>query len=72
MIQIMWMLNFSGSNNIVNRNRKSEHISNMENCVRIILIWSEYNYEIRQSNGISFSPHPQGVRSERNGFSHGL
>ena len=29
------------SKNIFYRNRESEHISNLEDCVRIILTWSE-------------------------------
>ncbi len=28
--------------NNINRNGKSEHISNLEDCVRIILTWSEW------------------------------
>ena len=42
--------------NILNRNDKSEHITNLDNVVRIIITWSEWNYRIPRNqnnrNGI--------------------
>ena len=35
--------------NILNRNDKSEHITHLDNVVRIIIPWSEWNYRIQRS-----------------------
>ena len=42
------------SKNIFYRNRESEHISNLEDCVRIIISWSEW----RDSNSRHPGPKP--------------
>ena len=39
--------------NILNRNDKSEHITNLDNVVRIIIGWSECNYRIWKNPVIS-------------------
>ena len=39
--------------NILNRNDKSEHITNLDNVVRIIIVWSECNYRISENTDIS-------------------
>ena len=39
--------------NILNRNDKSEHITNLDNVVRIIIVWSECNYRISENADIS-------------------
>ena len=45
------------SKNIFYRNRESEHISNLEDCVRIIIIWSE----CRDSNSRPLEPHSSAI-----------
>ena len=39
--------------NILNRNDKSEHITHLDNVVRIIIVWSECNYRISENADIS-------------------
>ena len=48
------------SKNIVNRNDKSEHITHLDNVVRIIIVWSEW----RDSN-----PRPLGPEQRSEIFS---
>ena len=48
--------NFSrtfSSKHIFNRNDKSEHITHLDNVVRIIITWSECNYRISENADIS-------------------
>ena len=49
--------------NILNRNDKSEHITNLDNVVRIIIVWSEWrDLNSRpldpQSSALPTAPHP--------------
>ena len=51
------------SKNIFYRNRESEHISNLEDCVRIIISWSEWGdsnsrHLEPKSSALPTGPHP--------------